>query len=143
MKRISGVDLSVVDGFGGVAGANGHYGGGDGHVEVSSEKHFCSWLGLGAEARNLGAKVKKNKTLKTKNRAGKPFGWRRNRSNKRTVCLGRCIRRKSRLDKAQRPTATAHAIARVVYRMLKYKVEYRAINVKSTRRSTKNSRSST
>ncbi|MBE7535413.1 MAG: hypothetical protein HS124_06755 [Anaerolineales bacterium] len=37
---------------------------------------------------------------------------------------------KSRLDKAQATVATAHAIARVVYRMLKYKVEYEAINVK-------------
>ncbi|MBE7535439.1 MAG: hypothetical protein HS124_06885 [Anaerolineales bacterium] len=39
-------------------------------------------------------------------------------------------RLKSRLDKAQATVATAHAIARVVYRMLKYKVEYEAINVK-------------
>jgi hypothetical protein len=33
------------------------------------------------------------------------------------------------LDKAQATVATAHAIARVVYRMLKYKVEYEKINV--------------
>ena len=36
---------------------------------------------------------------------------------------------KSRLDKAQATVATAHAIARVVYRMLKYKVEYETISV--------------
>jgi len=33
------------------------------------------------------------------------------------------------LDKAQATVATAHAIARVVYRMLKYKVEYETISV--------------
>jgi len=38
-------------------------------------------------------------------------------------------RLKSRLDKAQATVATAHAIARVVYRMLKYQVEYETISV--------------
>ena len=37
--------------------------------------------------------------------------------------------RQPRLDKAQATVAAAHAIARVVYRMLKYKVEYEAISV--------------
>jgi hypothetical protein len=36
---------------------------------------------------------------------------------------------KNRLDKAQATVATAHAIARVVYRMLKYKVAYETISV--------------
>lgn len=44
--------------------------------------------------------------------------------------LGSLYRRlKSRLDKAQATVATAHAIARVVYKMLKYKVEYETISV--------------
>jgi len=34
-----------------------------------------------------------------------------------------------RLDKAQATLATAHAIARVVYRMLKHQVEYETISV--------------
>jgi hypothetical protein len=38
-------------------------------------------------------------------------------------------RLKSRLGPAQATVATAHAIARVVYRMLKYKVEYETISV--------------
>ena len=38
-------------------------------------------------------------------------------------------RMRTRLDKAQATVAVAHAIARVVYRMLKYKVEYDKINV--------------
>jgi transposase len=33
------------------------------------------------------------------------------------------------LEPAQATVATAHAIARVVYRMLKYKVEYETISV--------------
>ena len=38
-------------------------------------------------------------------------------------------RLKARLGPAQATVATAHAIARVVYRMLKYKVEYETISV--------------
>jgi len=36
---------------------------------------------------------------------------------------------RARLGPAQATVATAHAIARVVYRMLKYKVEYETISV--------------
>ena len=36
---------------------------------------------------------------------------------------------RSRMDNRQATVATAHAIARVVYRMLKYKVEYDQIDV--------------
>ena len=37
-------------------------------------------------------------------------------------------RLRARLGPAQATVATAHAIARVVYRMLKYKVEYEPLN---------------
>jgi len=49
----------------------------------------------------------------------------------RTDCVfGSLYRRlKSRLDKAQATVATAHAIARVVYKMLRYKVEYDPLSV--------------
>jgi len=48
-------------------------------------------------------------------------------------------RLKARLGPAQATVATAHAIARMVYRMLKYKVEYETTVWKSTRRNTRNS----
>ena len=50
---------------------------------------------------------------------------------KRSDCVfGMMFRRfRARMDNRQATVATAHAIARVVYRMLKYKVEYEAINV--------------
>lgn len=38
-------------------------------------------------------------------------------------------RMRARLGPAQATVATAHAIAQVVYRMLKYKVEYETISV--------------
>jgi len=130
LKRISGVDLSVVDGFGVSLAQTVIMEVGTDMSKFPSEKHFCSWLGLAPKHEISGAKVLKNKTLKTKNRAGQAFRMAA-QSVKRADCVfGSLYRRlKGRLDKAQATVATAHAIARVVYRMLKYKVEYEKINV--------------
>jgi len=130
LKRISGVDLSVVDGFGVSLAQTVIMEVGTDMGKFPSEKHFCSWLGLAPKHEISGAKVLKNRTLKTKNRAGQAFRMAA-QSVKRADCVfGSLYRRlKGRLDKAQATVATAHAIARVVYRMLKYKVEYEQINV--------------
>jgi len=130
LQRISGVDLSVVDGFGVSLAQTVIMEVGTDMSKFPSEKHFCSWLGLAPKHEISGGKVLKNKTLKTKNRAGQAFRMAA-QSVKRADCVfGSLYRRlKSRLDKAQATVATAHAIARVVYRMLKYKVEYEKINV--------------
>lgn len=130
LQRISGVDLSVVDGFGVSLAQTVIMEVGTDMSKFPSEKHFCSWLGLAPKHEISGAKVLKNKTMKTKNRAGQAFRMAA-QSVKRADCVfGSLYRRlKGRLDKAQATVATAHAIARVVYRMLKYKVEYEKINV--------------
>ena len=130
LKRIAGVDLSVVDGFGVSLAQTVIMEVGTDMSKFPSEKHFCSWLGLAPKHEISGAKVLKNRTMKTKNRAGQAFRMAA-QSVKRADCVfGSLYRRlKSRLDKAQATVATAHAIARVVYRMLKYKVEYEKINV--------------
>jgi len=130
LQRISGVDLSVVDGFGVSLAQTVIMEVGTDMTKFPSEKHFCSWLGLAPKHEISGARVLKNKTLKTKNRAGQAFRMAA-QSVKRADCVfGSLYRRlKSRLDKAQATVATAHAIARVVYRMLKYKVEYETISV--------------
>lgn len=130
LKRISGVDLSVVDGFGVSLAQTVIMEVGTDMGKFPSEKHFCSWLGLAPKHEISGAKVLKNKTMKTKNRAGQAFRMAA-QSVKRADCVfGSLYRRlKSRLDKAQATVATAHAIARVVYRMLKYQVEYEKISV--------------
>ena len=131
LKRISGVDLSVVDGFGVSLAQTVIMEVGTDMSKFPSEKHFCSWLGLAPKHEISGAKVLKNKTLKTKNRAGQAFRMAAQSVKQADCVFGSLYRRlKSRLDKAQATVATAHAIARVVYRMLKYKVEYEAINVK-------------
>lgn len=130
LKRISGVDLSVVDGFGVSLAQTVIMECGTDMGKFPSEKHFCSWLGLAPKHEISGGKILKNKTLKTKNRAGQAFRMAAH-SVKRADCVfGVTYRRmRARLGPAQATVATAHAIARVVYRMLKYKVEYETISV--------------
>ncbi len=139
LQRISGVDLSVVDGFGVSLAQTVIMEVGTDMSKFPSEKHFCSWLGLAPKHEISGAKVLKNRTLKTKNRAGQAFRMAA-QSVKRADCVfGSLYRRlKGRLDKAQATVATAHAIARVVYRMLKYKVEYEKIDVEEYEKKYKN-----
>jgi len=130
LKRISGVDLSVVDGFGVSIAQTVIMELGTDMSKFPTEKHCCSWLGLAPKHEISGAKVLKNKTLKTKNRAGQAFRMAAQSVQNADCVFGALYRRlRARLGPAQATVATAHAIARVVYRMLKYKVEYETISV--------------
>jgi transposase len=130
LKRISGVDISVVKGIGVSLAQTVIMECGTDMTKFPTEKHYCSWLGLAPKHEISGAKVLKNKTLKTKNRAGQAFRMAAQSVKKSDCVFGALYRRlKARLGPAQATVATAHAIARVVYRMLKYKVEYETISV--------------
>ena len=131
LKRINGVDLSLVDGFGvSLAQTVTMEVGSDVGDKFPTEKNFCSWLGVAPKHEISGGKVLKNKTLKTKNRAGQAFRMAAQSVKKSDSVFGVMYKRfRARQGPAQATVSTAHAIARVVYRMLKYKVEYEAISV--------------
>lgn len=130
LKRISGVDVSRVDGFGVSLAQTVIMEVGTDMSKFPSEKHFCSWLGLAPKHEISGAKVLRNRTLKTRNRAGQAFRMAAQSVKRSDTVFGSFYRRlRGRLDKSQATVATAHMIARVVYRMLKYKVEYETINI--------------
>ncbi|MBE7535414.1 MAG: hypothetical protein HS124_06760 [Anaerolineales bacterium] len=77
MKRISGVDLSVVDGFGVSLAQTVIMEVGTDMRQVSERSISVRGWDWRRSTKSQETKVLKNKTLKTKNRAGKPFGWRR------------------------------------------------------------------
>ena len=130
LKRISGVDLSVVDGFGVSLAQTVIMEVGTDMSKFPDEKHFCSWLGLAPKHEISGGKVLKNNTLKTKNRAGQAFRMAAQSVKQAECVFGVLYRRlKARLGPSQATVATAHAIARVIYRMLKYQVEYEPLSV--------------
>jgi transposase len=130
LKRISGVDLSAVDGFGVSLAQTVIMEVGTDMSKFPDDKHFCSWLGLAPKHEISGGKVLKNNTLKTKNRAGQAFRMAAG-SVKRAECVFGVLYRRlcARLGPAQATVATAHALARVVYRMLKFQVEYEPLSV--------------
>ncbi len=130
LKRICGVDLTVIDGFGVSLAQTVIAEVGTDMSKFPTEKHFCSWLGLAPKHEISGGKVLKNKTLKTKNRAGQAFRMAAQSVKQSSTLFGAMYRRlRARLGPAQATVATAHAIVRVVYRMLKYKVEYAPISM--------------
>lgn len=135
LKRISGVDLSIVDGFGVSLAQTVIMEVGTDMLKFPDEKHFCSWLGLAPKHEISGGKILKNHTLKTKNRAGQAFRMAAQSVKQAECVFGVLYRRlRSRLGPAQATVATAHAIARVVYRMLKYRVEYEPLSVNEYQR---------
>ncbi len=76
-----------------------------------------------------GGKVLKSRTLKNHNRAGQAF-----HQAAAALMRAKCRfdayyrRKKSQIGPAQAAVATAHKIARTVYHMLKFKVEYQAMS---------------
>jgi transposase len=135
LQRISGVDLSLVDGFGVSLAQTVIMEVGTDMSKFPDEKHFCSWLGLAPKHEISGGKVLKNNTLKTKNRAGQAFRMAAQSVKQAECVFGLFYRRlRARLGPSQATVATAHAIARVVYRMLKYQVEYQPLNVNEYQR---------
>jgi transposase len=130
LKRISGVDISLVYGFGVSLAQTVIMEVGTDMSKFPSDKHFCSWLGLAPKHDISGGKVLKNKTIKTKNRAGQALRMAANSVKKANNPFGVLYRRlQARLGPAQATVATAHAMARVVYKMLKYKVEFDPLSV--------------
>jgi len=123
--RVSGVDLTQIDGIdAGLA------------QEIISEigvdmsawptvKHFASWLRLAPRNDISGGQVLRSRTGKTGNRAAQAFRMAAQAVQRTDSALGAFYRRmKSKYGAAQAITATAHKIARMVYHLLKFKKPY-------------------
>jgi len=125
LYRVSGVDLTQVDGIDEALAQ-----------EIISEigvemdpwptvKHFASWLRLAPRNDVSGGKVLRSTTGKTGSRASQAFRLAAQAVHHSDSALGAFYRRmKSKYGAAQATAATAHKIARIVYHMLKYKEEY-------------------
>ena len=88
-------------------------------------KHFSSWLGLCPNFKKTGGKVQSSKTRRGKGRAAHALrlaAWSLMRSKS---ALGAYLRRqRSRLGAPKAITATAHKLARVVYRLMRFGEAY-------------------
>jgi transposase len=118
LYRISGIDFTEVDGFGGLTVLILLSELGLDPSRFPTVKHFTSWLGLCPGSRVTGGKVKSSKTRPVANRAANAF-----RMAAQTLCrshsaLGAYYRRmQARLGAPKAITATAHKLARIFYRL--------------------------
>src|SRR6202163_2600017 len=125
LHRISGVDLTRIDGIDvGVAQTVLSEVGLD-MTRWKTEAHFASWLGLCPDNRITGGKVIRKGTRHVVNRAATALRLAATTLLRSQSYLGAQYRRlRGRLGAPKAITAMAHKLARLVYRMLKWGHEY-------------------
>jgi transposase len=125
LHRISGVDLTRIDGIDvGVAQTVLSEVGVD-MTRWKTEAHFASWLGLCPDNRITGGKVIRKGTRHVINRAATSLRLAATTLLRSRSYLGAQYRRlRARLGAPKAITAMAHKLARLVYRMLKWGHEY-------------------
>jgi transposase len=125
LQRMSGVDLSSIDGIDTNTALKiiGEIG-----IDMSrwkTVKHFVSWLGLCPGTKVSGGKVLSSATKPVANKAAAAFRMAAFALFNSKSYLGAYLRRqRSRLGAPKAITATAHKLARLVYTMLKHGTAY-------------------
>jgi transposase len=120
-----GVDLTAIEGIGPMTALVVLTEVGPDLGRFRSEKHFASWLGLCPDNRISGGKVLGSRTRRVVNRVSDALRIAAMALERSQSALGAFHRRmKARLGAAEAITATAHKLARLVYRLLKYGEAY-------------------
>lgn len=120
-----GVDLTGIEGIGVLTALILLTEVGPNVSRFHSEKHFCSWLGLCPDNRISGGKVLSSRTRRVVNRASDALRMAASSLDRSQTALGGFARRmKARLGAAEGITATAHKLARIVYRLIKHGEAY-------------------
>ena len=125
LYRMTGVDLSKIDGIDGYTALKVISEVGLDMTRWPTTKHFTSWLGLCPGSKITGGKVLSSRTKPSANRAAAALRLAANSLHRSNSALGAFLRRKkAQLGAPQAITATAHKLARLIYSMLKYGQEY-------------------
>ena len=125
LDYLVGIDLTRIDGIDEIHALTLIRELGTDFTKWPTVKHFASWLGLCPNFKQTGGQVKSSQTRKGKNRAATALrlaAWSLMRSKS---YLGAYLRRqRSRLGAPKAITATAHKLARILYNLMRYGVEY-------------------
>ena len=125
LYRMSGVDLTAIDGINDITDLKVLAETGTDMSRWKSEKHFSSWLGLSPGNKISGGKILSSKTKPTTNRAAAALRMAAFTLSNSKSALGAYYRRmRSRQGAPKAITATAHKLARLIYSMLKHGTEY-------------------
>lgn len=125
LYRITGVDLTRIDGLDANTGAKVISEIGVDITAWPTVKHFCSWLGLCPGSKVTGGKNLSGKSKRSANRAAAALRLAAQSLSNSTSAMGAFYRRlKARLGPPKAITATAHKLARTIYAMLTEGREY-------------------
>ena len=121
LYRCAGVDLTAIEGIGVLTAQVVLSEIGLDMTRGRSEKHFASWLGLCPDHRISGGKVLSSHTRHVLNRVADALRMAATTLQNSQTALGAFYRRmRARLGAASAITATAHKLARLIYRLLKH-----------------------
>ena len=125
LYRMTGVDLTRIDGVDGFTALKVISEVGTDMTKWPTAKHFASWLGLSPNNRITGGRVMSSKTKASGNRAAAALRLAANALHRSDSALGAFLRRKkAHLGAPKAITATAHKLARIIYSMLRYGQRY-------------------
>jgi len=125
LYELTGVDLTRIDAIDAMTAQAVVSECGIDMSRFATEKHYSSWLGLSPNHEITGGKVRRRRTRKVRNRAAQALRLAAQSLHKSKSALGAYFRRMcSRLGPAKAITATAHKLAILIYRMLKYGMAY-------------------
>jgi len=125
LARINGVDLTQIDGISALTAQTIFSEVGSDLRAFATEKHFASWLALCPNNRKTGGRVYRTKTRRSANRVATALRLAAQSLHHSASALGALYRRlRARLGAPKAVTATAHRIAKLVYRMLRYGAAY-------------------
>jgi transposase len=125
LYQLTGVDLTRIDGLDSLSVQTIISEIGLDMTKWPTGKHFASWLGLAPHNAISGGKVLKRRTKQIANRAATALRLAAQSAGRSQSALGGFYRRMRAKHGAPKAiTATAHKIARMIYHMLKYRVDY-------------------
>lgn len=125
LQRMSGVDLTSIDGIDTTTALKILAEIGTDMSRWRTAKHFASWLGLSPGAKISGGKVLSSATKPVANKAAMAFRMAAFTLFNSKSALGAYLRRqRARLGAPKAITATAHKLARLVYAMLTKRSSY-------------------
>src|SRR5262245_54133957 len=125
LERALGVDLTSIEGIDATTALVVLSEIGADVGRFPSEKHFASWLGLSPRTSRSNKTERRRSPRKGTHRVSQALRMAAQSVGRTATALGQFYRRiKSRLGGRGAITATAHKLARLVYRMLRYGTEY-------------------
>jgi transposase len=128
LHRIVGVDLTQIEGLDALTTQTVITECGLDMSPFPTEKNFVSWLGLCPNNRKTGGVIRSRRTRKVASRAATALRVAAQSLSNSKSALGAFLRRlKIRIGAAKAITATAHKLARIIYRLLKYGEAYVAL----------------